>query len=243
MKLHKICIAAVILAVITMSGCRQDSQTGRQPVSSSFATISSDYSSNIDNTSTAVNEPTTSKGEGENLTAASSEVSSRSSTVVISKAVSSIRSEPPRVSSKPKLPVTSASVSSAGNPSSAQEPDKQEPPAKKDPYAYPFDIEKIKVDLIEYGEKTLNMKHITEWEYDTFDENGNIIHVKEQITPENSSWWGGYVLSYSEQSRPEFDKKQLYDYVKFDHDTFHMTSFTIYVKPLSDGAYQIYVLR
>lgn len=240
MKLHKICIAAVILAVITMSGCRQETQTGKQPVSSSFATISSDYSSNTDDTSTAVNEPTSSEKGSEILTAASSEVSSRSSTVVTSKAVSSIRSEPSRVSSKSKPPAASSGASSVGKTSSVQEPTKPEPPEEKDPYAYPFDIEKIKADLIEYGE-SLGMKHITEWEYDTFDENGNIIHVKEQITPENSSW--AIPSAISKDWSADEVKRELFDYLKYDYEKYHMTSFTIYVKPLSDGAYQIYVLR
>lgn len=149
-----------------------------------------------------------------------------------------------------KPPVSSSGTSSTGKVSSIPESSKPEPPSskpeppeEKDPYSYPFDIEGIKKDLIKYGE-SLGMKHRTVTEERYYDATtGAWVEAGTPITPENSSWWGGYILSYTEYPNPEFDKRQLYDYVKFDHDTFHMTSFTIYAEPLNDGAYQIYVLR
>lgn len=146
---------------------------------------------------------------------------------------------------------TSSSLSQSTNPPK-QEPITSNPPevssrlppyAEKSPYAYPFDIDAVKKDLIAYGE-SLGMKHCVVTDEPYLDmTTGELIPVGTLITPPNSSWWGEYILSKTAYPNPEQDKQQLYDYVKHDCEKFELTKFTIYAEPLSDGAYQIYVLR
>ncbi len=135
---------------------------------------------------------------------------------------------------KPVSSVQSKPIATSSTPS---------PPTEKNPYAYPFDIEAVKRDLIAYGE-SLGMKHRTATEEPYFDaDRGQIIPVGIPITPQNSSWWGGYILTKTVYPNPGHDKQQLYDYVKHDWKKFELTQFTIYAEQLSEGAYQIYVLR
>ncbi len=178
-----------------------------------------------------------------NSTVSSVSSSKANASAVSSTSASPSKPKPPTASSapsKPPAPVSSAPPTAES--SAPQEPDEPEPepPEEKGPYAYPFDIEAIRQDLIEYGER-LGMKHITEWEYDTFDADGNLIHVKEDITPENSSWAIPSVIS--REWKADEVKKELFEYLEYDFNKYHMTSFTIFAQPLNDGAYQIYVLR
>ena len=160
-----------------------------------------------------------------------SAVSSRKPVAQAEKPASSAASRPAQASQSSrtqtpvKPPVTSASVSSAGQISSAQEPDKQETPAKKDPYAYPFDIEAIKKDLIEYGKK-LGMKHRTHYS------DGS------EVTPENGSYELPTYLS--KDSTTWIIKKALYEQLDYHYNVYKAEVFTIYIKSYGNSEYQIY---
>ena len=227
MKLHYAGIAAAALAVIILAGCQQTSQTGNLSVSSNLQIVFSD-SSNADHLSSAGNEPTFSERGSEPLTDASSETHSqafahRSSTTVRSEHVSSTRSDPSAVSSANQKPsVTSPGVSSIGKISSAEEPSEPETPKEKDPYAYPFDIEEIKKDLITYGE-SLGMKHRTHYSDGI------------EVTPDN----GSYEL-LSKSSTAWIIKKSLYEQLDYHFHVYQAEVFTIYIEPFGNSEYQIY---
>ena len=151
---------------------------------------------------------------------------------------------PPTVSSAPsKPPVPASSAPPAAESSAPQEPDEPEPkpPEEHDPYAYPFDIEAIRQDLIEYGE-SLGMKHHTVREERYYDATeGKWVEAGTPVTPENSSWAIPSVIS--REWKADEVKKELFEYLEYDFNKYHMTSFTIYTDPLADGAWRIYVLR
>lgn len=230
MKLHYAGIAAAALAVIILAGCQQTSQTRNLSVSSNLQIVFSD-SSNADHLSSAGNEPTFSERGSEPLTDASSETHSqafahRSSIAVSSEHVSSKRSDPPAAAStNQKPPVTSSGVSSIGKTSSAQEPSEPETPKEKDPYAYPFDIEEIKKDLIVYGE-SLGMKHRTHYSDGT------------EVTPDNGSYELPTYLSKS--STAWIIKKSLYEQLDYHFHVYQAEVFTIYIESFGNSEYQIY---
>lgn len=229
MKQHYACIAVAALAVIVMSGCQQTSQTGNLSVSGNHQIVFSD-SRNADHLSSAGNEPTFSERGSEVLTDASSGTHSqafayRSSTAVSSEYVSSIRSDPPTAASTNQKPsVTSSSVSFIKT-SSAQEPSKPETPKEKDPYVYPFDIQKIKKDLIAYGE-SLGMKHRTHYSDGT------------EVTPDNGSYELPTYLSKS--STAWIIKKSLYEQLDYHFHVYQAEIFTIYIESFGNSEYQIY---
>ena len=182
---------------------------------------------------TAENNSTVSTGSSSEANAS---VSSSTSTVPS-------KPKPPTVSSAPPNPQSSSSAPPAAESSAPQEPDEPEPepPEERDPYAYPFDIEAIKQDLIKYGE-SLGMKHHTVIEERYYDATeGKWVEAGTPITPENSSWAIPSVIS--REWKADKVKKELFEYLEYDFNKYHMTSFTIYTEPLADGAWRIYVLR
>ena len=230
MKLHYACIAVAALAVMILAGCQQTSQTENLSVSSNHQIVFSD-SRNADHLSSAGNEPTFLERGSEVLTDASSGTHSQafayqSSTAVSSEYVSSIRSDPPTVASTNQKPsVTSSSVSFIGKTSSAQEPSELETPKEKDPYVYPFDIQKIKKDLIAYGE-SLGMKHRTHYSDGT------------EVTPDNGSYELPTYLSKS--STAWIIKKSLYEQLDYHFHVYQAEIFTIYIESFGNSEYQIY---
>ncbi len=102
----------------------------------------------------------------------------------------------------------------------------------KSPYDMPFDIEKIKNELIILGE-SMGMKHKTAYK------DGST------ITPDNSSWEMPITASASFCGNAL--KKSLYDYVSSyaEYELYGgepITDFTIYVESI-DGGYLIYFLH
>ena len=96
----------------------------------------------------------------------------------------------------------------------------------------PFDIEKIKNELIILGE-SMGMKHKTAYKDGT------------TITPDNSSWEMPITVSASFCGNTL--KRSLYDYVSSyaEHELYGgepITDFTIYVESI-DGGYLIYFLH
>lgn len=103
----------------------------------------------------------------------------------------------------------------------------------KSAYDYPFDVERIKNDMIAKGE-TMGMKHVTSF-------------GGEAYTPENSSW--GITITADKDLQGVKLKNKLMEYVgmytpKFfkDHGGEPAKEFTIYAEPLSGGSYQFYFL-
>lgn len=245
MKLHRISIAAAILAVIAMTGCRQEVQTGKLSGSSSLTASLPANSSDAESTTTAVNEPTTSEKGSESLTGTSSEICSQnfthqSSAEMSSKSSSSIRSESSRISSVAKPPVNSSDTSFTGKVSSIPESSKPEPPSskpelpsskpeppeEKDPYAYPFDIEGIKKDLIKYGE-SIGMKHRTHYP------DGR------EVTPYEGC---SYELPlYIKKGFPSnIMKRRLYEQLDSYRNVYKADIFTIYIESFGNSEYKIY---
>lgn len=106
------------------------------------------------------------------------------------------------------------------------------PAPVKTPYDAPFDIEQIKAELITLGE-SMGMTHRTAYRDD------------EVITPDNSSW--ELPITANSSFCGEMLKRSLRDYVLSyaEYNLYggeHITHFTIYVLPLSDG-YEIYFLH
>ncbi len=105
-------------------------------------------------------------------------------------------------------------------------------PVPKSPYDMPFDIEKIKNELIILGE-SMGMKHKTAYKDGT------------TITPDNSSWEMPITVSASFCGNTL--KRSLYDYISSyaEHELYGgepITDFTIYVESI-DGGYLIYFLH
>ena len=107
-----------------------------------------------------------------------------------------------------------------------------EPPTPKSAYDMPFDIERIRSDLISYGQ-SLGFRHRTSYKDGTV------------VTPDNSSWEIPIVASSSFNG--EALKRSLYDYVSsyVGYEIYGgepITDFTIYIRPIS-GGYEIYFLH
>ncbi len=136
--------------------------------------------------------------------------------------------KPPTVSSAPsKPPVPASSAPPAAESSAPQAPDKLEPkpPEERDPYAYPFDIEAIRQDLIEYGE-SLGMKHRTHYSDGT------------EVTPDNGSW---ELPMYIAQGFPShLIKRGLYEQLDSYRNVYKAEVFTIYIESYGNSEYQIY---
>lgn len=231
----------LLLALLLASGCASKQHTVNNENSSQMQTTIIDIGSNV-------SEPETSEENSSGTL--------QNNTSIAEKCPSS----DPRsnIESKNRLPdISSKDIFTSSSLSQSINPPKQDtvtskppevssrlpPPTEKNPYVYPFDIEAVKKDLIAYGE-SLGMKHCVVTDEPYLDmTTGELIPVGTPITPQNSSWWGGYILSKTAYPNPEQDKQQLYGYVKHEYELFDLTKFTIYAEPLSDGAYQIYVLR
>ena len=239
-------VLTVMATILVLASCHNSTETGkdRSKVSSNtkFVTAEGDVPVSSQKGSESESSAISSQQTDAVKPPADSETSKANTSAASSASTASSRPKPPTASSAPQNPSSSSSAPPAAESSAPQEPDEPEPeqPEERDPYAYPFDIEAIRQDLIKYGE-SLGMKHITEWKYDTFDADGNLIHVKEDITPENSSWAIPSVISREWKANKV--KKELFEYLEYDFNKYHMTSFTIYTEPLADGAWRIYVLR
>ena len=155
--------------------------------------------------------------------------SSAGTSTTISTASSTVPSKPkpPTVSSAPQNSPSSSSAPPAAESSAPQEPDKPEPkpPEERDPYAYPFDIEAIKQDLIEYGE-SLGMKHRTHYSDGT------------EVTPNNGSYELPTYLS--KDSTAWIIKKNLREQLDYHHNVYKAEFFTIYIRSHGNSEYQIY---
>ena len=240
-------VLTVMATVLVLASCHNSTETGkdRSKVSSNtkFVTTEGDVpvssqkgseseSSAISSQQTDAVKPPADSGISE----ANASVSSSTSTVPS-------KPKPPMVSSVSQNPPSSSSAPPAAESSAPQKPDEPEPepPEERDPYAYPFDIEAIKQDLIAYGE-SLGMKHHTVIEERYYDATeGKWVEAGTPITPENSSWAIPSVIS--REWKADKVKKELFEYLEYDFNKYHMTSFTIYAEPLADGAWRIYVLR
>lgn len=107
-----------------------------------------------------------------------------------------------------------------------------EPPTPKSAYDMPFDIEKIRSELISYVQ-SLGFRHRTNYKDGTV------------VTPDNSSWEIPIIASSSFSG--ETLKRSLYDYVSsyVGYEIYGgepITDFTIYIRPIS-GGYEIYFLH
>lgn len=212
---------AAFMVILLLSGCQTATVTeSNQPLSSTLQHIFS-----------TVSEPISSK-EGSGKSDVSSVMLSQteppqSSDMVSKKNVSSEKEKPPAVSSvKSKPPISSASVSSAET--EAEKPAESEPenpPAPKDPYAYPFDMNAIKADLIRYGE-SLGMKHRTHYSDGT------------EVNPENGSY--ELPLMIDKNSTARIIRKSLYEQLEYHRNAYQAEVFTIYIKAHGNSVYEIY---
>lgn len=120
------------------------------------------------------------------------------------------------------------------NPPIISEP---EPPEKeKSIYDAPFDIEKIRQELIQIGVREMG------WEHRTHYQDGEL------ITPNNSSWDGNIVADQNNQG--ERLKRLLHDYITLYTDEFMksyggepITAFTIYIEHIGGDTYTFYLLH
>ena len=229
-KLTSAALCAVLL--LCLAAC---SRPEPQPVSSDMtsgtaaAEISSEClisSASSETNSAFLSEPVQTAENNSTVSAGSSSkanVSAASST-----SASPSKPKPPTVSSTPpKPPVPVSSVPPAAESSSPQEPDEPEPelPEEKDPYAYPFDIEAIRQDLIEYGE-SLEMKHRTHYSDGT------------EVTPDNGSW---ELPLYIKKGFPSnIMQRRLHEQLDSYHNIYKAEAFTIYIESYGNSEYQIY---
>lgn len=242
---------SLMAAVLLLAGCHNsiEVEEERPKVSSNTEYMATEAESPVSSLerdeieSSAISAQQTESGKPKPKPNPSSSAESNITISAVSSAVPS-KPKPPTVSSVPsKPPVLSSSAPPAAESSAPQEPDKPEPkpPEERDPYAYPFDIEAIRQDLIEYGEG-LGMKYRTVIEERYYDATeGKWVEAGTPIAPENSSWAIPSVIS--KEWKADEVKKELFGYLEYDFNKYHMTSFTIYVEPLADGAWRIYVLR
>lgn len=166
----------------------------------------------------------------ENSSTDSADSTSKANTsAALSASTASSRPKPPTASSAPQNPPSSSSAPPAAESSAPQELDEPEPepeqPEERDPYAYPFDIEAIRQDLIAYGE-SLGMKHRTHYSDGT------------EVTPDNGSW---ELPTYiSKDSTAWIIKKALYEQLDYHCNVYKAEVFTIYIESYGNSEYQIY---
>lgn len=128
-------------------------------------------------------------------------------------------------SAVPNPPSLSSDTSSDKNVLSNPEFGKTEPPAETNPYSYPFDIDAIKKDLMNYGE-SLGMKHRTHYSDGTI------------ISQDNGSY--ELPVYISKDSTAWVIKKALYEQLDYYYNAYHAEFFTIYIEAYDDSEYQIY---
>lgn len=228
-------VLSLMAAVLFLAGCHNsiEVEEERPKVSSNTEYVTTEAESPVSSLegaeieSSAISAQQTESGNPKPKPNPSSSAESNITISVVSSASPS-KPNPPTVSSVPsKPPVISSSAPPAAESSSPQEPDEPEPepPEEKDPYAYPFDIEAIKQDLIEYGEG-LGMKHRTHYSDGT------------EVTPDNGSW---ELPTYiSKDSTAWIIKKNLREQLDYHRNIYKAEAFTIYIESCGNSEYQIY---
>lgn len=212
---------AAFVVILLLSGCQTATVTeSNQPLSSTMQHIFS-----------TADEPTSTM-EGSEKSEVSSVMQSQtgpiqSSDMVSKKNVSSEKEKTPAVSAvKSKPPISSASMSSAKTEAEKPTESKPEnPPAPKDPYAYPFDMNAIKADLIRYGEG-LGMKHRTHYSDGT------------EVNPENGSY--ELPLMIDKDYPADMIKHRMYDQLEYYRTRYEAEVFTIYIIAHGNSMYEIY---
>lgn len=223
-----IALLSVIVMLFGMAAC------GKEPAQTADSTSSAGSSAIDSISSTAEPEPVSSVTES----AASAVSSVASSAPAKTSSTPAVSSKPAQSANKPTTSSKpSASSSAANTPNTGTKPSTGNTSSTanaKDPYVYPFDIEKIKQDLIEYGE-SLGLKYVPASTGRCFNaDTGKWEEAGTPYTPDNTSW--GPVSEYFKKGMdPIRIKKDLFDYVKFEHDNRDNDCFCIYTEPLDSG--------
>ncbi len=227
--MKQLLVIAIAIFGILFSSCSNHEEGGISLIPSSLDPISAQSESDASESVSSDHEIDHSSGtSSESPSSSSSEISSSSSrTQQPAKETSQTSSVESRPSEKPSTSDTDSSAPTP--PQSSESSSSTIPPVEKDIYAYPFDIEAIKTDLIRYGVEELKMTHrLTE-------PDGTV------RTPDNCAWRACYPLTPN-CTNPDLTRRQLYEMVKYDKEEFNLKNFTIYIKPNGTNRYLIYML-
>lgn len=230
-------VLSLMAAVLFLAGCHNsiEAEEERTKVSSNTEFVTTEAESPVSSLegdeieSSAISEQQTESGKPKpKPNPGSSAGTSTTISVVSSTSAAPSRPKPPTVSSAPsKPPAPASSAPPAAESSAPQKPEdpEPEPPEEKDPYAYPFDIEAIRQDLIEYGE-SLGMKHRTHYSDGT------------EVTPDNGSW---ELPLYIKKGFPSnIMQRRLHEQLDSYHNIYKAEAFTIYIESCGNSEYQIY---
>ena len=226
-------VLTVMATILVLASCHNSTETGkdRPKVSSNtkFVTAEGDVPVSSQKGSESESSAISSQQTDAVKPPADSETSKANTSAASSASTASSRPTPPTASSVPQNPPSSSSAPPAAESSAPQEPDEPEPepeqPEERDPYAYPFDIEAIRQDLIAYGE-SLGMKHRTHYSDGT------------EVTPDNGSW---ELPMYIAQGFPShLIKRGLHDQLDSYRNVYKAEVFTIYIESYGNSEYQIY---
>ncbi len=226
-------VLTVMATILVLASCHNSIETGkdRSKVSSNtkFVTAEGDVpvssQKGSENESSAISSQQTDAVKPP----ADLETSKANTSAALSASTASSRPKPPTTSSAPQNPPSSSSAPPAAESSAPQELDEPEPepeqPEERDPYAYPFDIEAIRQDLIAYGE-SLGMKHRTHYSDGT------------EVTPDNGSW---ELPMYIDQGFPDGTiQRRLHEQLDSYRNVYKAEVFTIYIESYGNSEYQIY---
>lgn len=231
--MRKILFFLLSALIISFTGCQSEKipAAGNETVSSEYATesISSEISENtISSTTSEESMPTS---ETQDVSSAKPSESREASSPPVKK-----QSPVPKQDNDLKEAVSSPSKENSEKPDTPIISEPEPPEKEKSIYDAPFDIEKIRQELIQIGVQQMGWKHRTHYQ------------DGELITPNNSSWDGNIVADQNNQG--ERLKRLLHDYITLYTDEFMasyggepITAFTIYIEHIGGDTYTFYLLH